>query len=684
MKSQQLAENERTHLLILEEKQKEITQLQSLLQEASERQRKLSILHTAQVTEGENTSNSRHALELEGLHADIERLEKLLSESNENKMKLISENDCKSKRIEELEKLEKTETEKLKTTVINNEQQLKSLEESHHIHEVKHKEEILALKNNENELNSRLSTSALELQEKNREIESLKMQIHHLTTHVQGVETKHDSDSAQDVKYSEDMLALKKRISFICHAREESKANVQSKEMELQEKNKEIESLKIQIHHLTEQLTEINKQNKKDEEVNFKVRLAHEHLDTFDEQKQLKYKQEVAKKLGVAPSSVIITSLEAGSVIVGTKVIGLSPNEANRLKSMVDDNNTFSAIVEDFKPEDKVKESHVTTTMATNTSISNDEVKLIAAEAEIVRLKSELDLSIQERENLTNKALSLQQQNDHQKAHIISLEEEISKLKTKIAESEQLIFTLKNTSNVMTKEEQNTENKGKDNEEVIKLNEVVTHQGEQVQNLTEKLGSIQQQFLSNEIALSSRISSLEQQLTLALQKFSEEKKQQQREEIIHPITHEKETVATNTVENETALDIGELMSRLSAAEEDAKAARKALEECKINQNNGIETSPDVLLAKINKLEKANEDLCVALKAAEQRRQINGSPRLNGPFSPRTDERIPKIQAAARGYLTRKHMSQRINALSAGVLVAMRNTRQGTVFSLIHV
>ena len=80
------------------------------------------------------------------------------------------------------------------------------------------------------------------------------------------------------------------------------------------------------------------------------------------------------------------------------------------------------------------------------------------------------------------------------------------------------------------------------------------------------------------------------------------------------------------------------------------------------------------------LERAVADL------KEELREIKKSPRYMGNITPRTQGKVSKLQAVARGFLHRLRQQRtrvHIAALSAGVLIAMKNTEQGIVSYSIY-
>ena len=79
-------------------------------------------------------------------------------------------------------------------------------------------------------------------------------------------------------------------------------------------------------------------QTKGDHHFDFTVRLVHQSMDSFTEVKQRAYCGSVAKALGIASSQVSVTGVQAGSVIVSTRVSGLSSEEeVQRVQAAVQD-----------------------------------------------------------------------------------------------------------------------------------------------------------------------------------------------------------------------------------------------------------------------------------------------------------------------------------------------------------
>jgi len=65
---------------------------------------------------------------------------------------------------------------------------------------------------------------------------------------------------------------------------------------------------------------------------------VHQNIDAFTEVKQSAYCVSVAKALGITTSQVAVTGVRAGSVIVSTRVSGLSDEqEVSRVKAAVND-----------------------------------------------------------------------------------------------------------------------------------------------------------------------------------------------------------------------------------------------------------------------------------------------------------------------------------------------------------
>ena len=79
-------------------------------------------------------------------------------------------------------------------------------------------------------------------------------------------------------------------------------------------------------------------QTQGDHHFDFTVRLVHQNMDSFTEVKQRAYCGSVAKALGIASSQVSVTGVQAGSVIVSTRVSGLSSEEeVQRVQAAVQD-----------------------------------------------------------------------------------------------------------------------------------------------------------------------------------------------------------------------------------------------------------------------------------------------------------------------------------------------------------
>jgi len=87
--------------------------------------------------------------------------------------------------------------------------------------------------------------------------------------------------------------------------------------------------------------------------------------------------------------------------------------------------------------------------------------------------------------------------------------------------------------------------------------------------------------------------------------------------------------------------------------------------------------------RIKQLEATVDELRHALVQAESYKRVSSSPRLNGPFNAQISNKVSKLQALARGFMTRIQFRRRKvhhAALESGVLYAMKNTVQGIFYS----
>eukprot|EP01041_Mallomonas_annulata_P004087 gene4087-8126_t len=170
--------------------------------------------------------------------------------------------------------------------------------------------------------------------------------------------------------------------------------------------------------------------------VDFSARLKDEHLDSFDENKKQNYINTMARQLGVSPSQIKITGLEAGSVIIHTNVDGLEDSShADRLKEQVNSGSWMDSLMSIFGGLEIHKSASAQQVAPTTVEVEEEEeINPEQLQRTLNAVNKANDRLLVENRKIYSQLSTLEQKKNESDARSIRIQSELTRLEQQLQE----------------------------------------------------------------------------------------------------------------------------------------------------------------------------------------------------------------------------------------------------------